>query len=114
MRIISAEVLASKILDCFTNKVDCVGYTGRSRKTPYGKLFVDKCRNFVGEQCSFVEAWEVLQYAKGQVRLLSQLVLGILRRWHPLHCWIISLGTRIGICGIMASGWIIRRGGCVG
>lgn len=57
------EVLASRILDCFTN-VPHVEYTGRVRNTKDGKIYVDKCKNFVGEDYSFVEAREVMEYCK--------------------------------------------------
>ena len=53
------EVLASQILDCFVNKIDCVSYSGRVRNTKQGKLYVDKCQNFVTEEYSFVEAYEL-------------------------------------------------------
>lgn len=56
------EVLASKILDCFENKVDCVEYRGKIRNTTEGKIYIDKCKNFVDEKHSFVEAWEVIEY----------------------------------------------------
>lgn len=58
------EVLASKILDCFNNKISCVSYSGRIRNTASGKIYVDKCKNFVDERYSFVEAWELLEYAR--------------------------------------------------
>lgn len=58
------EVLASKILGCFDNKIDCIEYTGRLRNTIEGKLYVNKCRNFVDEKYSFVEAWEIIEYCK--------------------------------------------------
>ena len=57
------EVLASHVLDCFTN-VPHVQYTGRMRTTKEGKIYVDKCKNFVGEDYSFVEAKEVMQYCE--------------------------------------------------
>lgn len=60
------EVLSSKMLSCFSNKIDCVEYTGRYRNTKEGKLYVDKCKNFVGEEYSFVEAWELIEYANRQ------------------------------------------------
>lgn len=53
------EVLASKILGCFINKIDYVSYTGRIRNIRDEKLYVDKCKNFVGEEYSFVEAYEL-------------------------------------------------------
>lgn len=57
------EVLASKVLDCFTN-VEHVQYSGRVRNTKSGKMYVDKCKNFVDEQRSFVEAREVMEYCR--------------------------------------------------
>lgn len=57
------EVLASHVLDCFTN-IPHVQYTGRMRTTKEGKIYVDKCKNFVGEDYSFVEAKEVMQYCE--------------------------------------------------
>lgn len=58
------EVLASKILKCFDNKISCIEYTGRYRNTKDGRLYVDKCENFVEERYSFVEAWEVMNYCQ--------------------------------------------------
>lgn len=55
------EVLASHVLDCFTN-VAHVQYSGRVRNTKDGKLYVNKCKNFVGESYSFVEAKEVIDF----------------------------------------------------
>ena len=57
------EVLASHVLDCLTN-VPHVQYSGRVRNTKSGKMYVDKCKNFVGEQYSFVEAREVMEYCR--------------------------------------------------
>lgn len=57
------EVLASHILDCFTN-VPHVQYSGRVRTTRKGKMYVDKCKNFVDEHYSFVEAREVMEYCR--------------------------------------------------
>ena len=56
------EVLSSKVLDCFTGGIRHVEYVGRVRNTSNGKLYVDKCKNFVGNSHSFVEAWEVIEY----------------------------------------------------
>lgn len=58
------EVLASKILSCFQTKVDTVEYTGRVRNTKVGKLYVSKCKNFVTDDYSFVEAWEIMEYCR--------------------------------------------------
>lgn len=65
------EVLASKILDCFTN-IPHVQYNGRIRTTRtnkmkesfVSKIYVDKCKNFVGEDYSFTEAREVMEYCR--------------------------------------------------
>lgn len=54
------EVLASQMLDCFANKISCVHYEAVN----INGLYVSKCRNFVGESYSFVEAWEVMEYCK--------------------------------------------------
>lgn len=54
------EVLASQILSCFANKIRCVEYTGEY----VNNLYVDKCENFVGEDYSFVEACEVMNYCR--------------------------------------------------
>lgn len=53
------EVMASHILDCFVN-LDHVTYTGRKTKIGY----IDKCKNFVTNEYSFVEAYEVMEYCK--------------------------------------------------
>lgn len=57
------EVLASHVLDCFTN-VPHVKYSGRVRNTATGKSYVDKCKNFIIEEYSFVEARDVMDYCK--------------------------------------------------
>lgn len=57
------EVLASHVLDCFTN-VSHVQYSGRVRNTATGKMYVDKCKNFVTETYSFVEARDVMSFCK--------------------------------------------------
>lgn len=56
------EVLASKILDCFDTDLNIVSYTGRVRNTKVGKLYVSKCKNFITDDYSFVEAWEIIEY----------------------------------------------------
>ena len=56
------EVLASKILSCF--KINYVEYYGRMRHTDSGYVYVDKCKNFITEDVSFVEAFEVMEYCK--------------------------------------------------
>ena len=55
------EVMASHVLDCFVN-LGHVQYTGRQTKTGY----IDKCKNFVTDEYSFVEAYEVMEYCKLQ------------------------------------------------
>ena len=56
------EVLAYKILQCFGSNLDVVEYTGRIRNTKVGKLYVSKCKNFVDDKYSFIEAWEIIEY----------------------------------------------------
>lgn len=56
------EVLASKILECFDTNLSVVEYTGRVRNTKVGKLYVSKCKNFITDDYSFVEAWEIIEY----------------------------------------------------
>lgn len=73
------EVLASKMLSCFDNKIDCIEYTGRYRSTKEGRLYVDKCKNFVGEEYSFVEAWELMEYANRQGISFRDKILGYSR-----------------------------------
>ncbi len=58
------EVLASDILGCFKNKIDCVAYVSDMKDTADGESLVSICKNFVGEDLSFVEAWEVMEYLK--------------------------------------------------
>lgn len=70
------EVLASKMLGCFTNRINCVEYTGRLRNTKVGKIYVDKCKNFVDETHSFVEAWELMEYARNNNISYRDKVLG--------------------------------------
>lgn len=52
------EVLASEILKCFDNKIDCIEYTLHT----INGLTVSKCKNFVDERYSFIEAWELIEY----------------------------------------------------
>ncbi len=55
------EVLASKILNCFDGKLLHVRYTGRYRNTSFGRMYVNKCENFmVKENKSFVRAEDIL------------------------------------------------------
>lgn len=58
------EVLASDILGCFKNKIDTVAYVSDMKNTADGVALVSICKNFVGEEYSFVEAWEVMEYLK--------------------------------------------------
>lgn len=52
------EVFASKIIACFNTSIPIVTYTGYKRKS----YFVSKCRCFVDDYYSFVEAEELLGY----------------------------------------------------
>lgn len=56
------EVLASKVLGCFefNCNLDYVRYTGRYRNTTVGRLYVDKCKNFINEKVSLVDADAVI------------------------------------------------------
>ena len=56
------EVLASKILSCFN--IRYVEYTGRMRTTESGKVYVDKSANYVTEDISFIDAFEVMEYCR--------------------------------------------------
>ncbi len=58
------EILASEILDCFENKLTCIPYAGDMKVTKDGTEFVSICKNFVNEEHSFVEAWEIMEYCK--------------------------------------------------
>lgn len=58
------EVLASRILECFANRVDSISYVGDRKETSDGTLYISICKNFVNERYSFVEAWEVMEYFK--------------------------------------------------
>ncbi|MDE7044532.1 MAG: hypothetical protein K2O97_05870, partial [Acetatifactor sp.] len=58
------EILASEILNCFENKIDCVSYVGDIKETAEGTEFISICKNFINEEYSFVEAWEVMEYAR--------------------------------------------------
>ncbi|MCM1541683.1 MAG: hypothetical protein NC121_10525 [Blautia sp.] len=58
------EILASDMLTCFENRIDCVAYVGDIKETTEGTEFVSICKNFVDEEYSFVEAWEVMEYLK--------------------------------------------------
>ena len=52
------EVLASKIIACFNTSISAVAYRGYKRKG----YFVSKCKCFVDDYYSFVEAEELLGY----------------------------------------------------
>lgn len=58
------EILASDMLDCFDYVIESISYVGDIKTTSEGKEFVSICKNFIEEQYSFVEAWEVMEYAK--------------------------------------------------
>lgn len=59
------EVLASDILSCFKNRLENITYVSDIKYTQSGgRAFVSICKNFVGEEYSFVEAWEVMEYCR--------------------------------------------------
>lgn len=58
------EILASEILECFEHKIDSVKYEGDEKNMMDGMGHVSICKNFVGEEHSFVEAWEVIDYCR--------------------------------------------------
>lgn len=58
------EILASEILTCFDHIIDCIVYVGDIKETTEGTEFISICQNFVGEEYSFVEAWEVMDYLR--------------------------------------------------
>lgn len=74
------EVLASKILDCFSNKIECVHYDGRIRNTSYGKIYTDKCKSYARETHSAVEAWEIMEYTSRQGLNYRDYILGLSRK----------------------------------
>lgn len=57
------EILASDVLTCFENTVNCIAYVGDLKETVDGTEFISICKNFVEEEFSFIEAWEVMEYA---------------------------------------------------
>ncbi|MCM1210953.1 MAG: hypothetical protein NC318_05065 [Blautia sp.] len=58
------EILAADILTCFENVAESITYVGDIKETSEGTEFISICKNFVGEQYSFIEAWEVMEYTK--------------------------------------------------
>lgn len=58
------EVLASEILECFDNCLECIEYASDVKKTVDGVSVVSICKNFIEEDYSFAEAWEVIEYCK--------------------------------------------------
>lgn len=72
------EVLASDILGCFGNRLESVSYVGDIKNTMDGPAYVSICKNFVGEEYSFVEAWEVMEYCKRRGINFREYTL---RRW---------------------------------
>lgn len=58
------EVLASEILECFDNKLESIEYVSDIKNTVDGTAVVSICKNFIEEDYSFVEAWEVMEYHK--------------------------------------------------
>lgn len=77
------EVLASKILDCFSNKIDCVHYTGEMRNT----FYISRCKSYARETHSAVEAWEIMEYA--------------LRQGISYRDYILSLSKRVADIGVL-------------
>ena len=71
------EVLASKILDCFSNKIECVHYDGRMRNTTYGKIYTSKCKSYARETHSAIEAWEIMEYCQRQGISYRDYILGL-------------------------------------
>lgn len=72
------EVLASEVLECFENVIDSIVYVSDVKNTMNGEAYVSICRNFVGEEYSFVEACEVMDYCRR---------VGIDFREHCLERW---------------------------
>lgn len=72
------EVLASDILGCFKNRIDTVAYVSDMKNTADGEALVSICKNFVGEEYSFVEAWEVMEYLK---RCDTDFITYCMERW---------------------------------
>lgn len=58
------EILASEILECFENTIDSIVYAGDIKNTADGLAVISICQNFVEEDYSFVEAWELMDYLK--------------------------------------------------
>ncbi len=58
------EVLASQVLECFENKIDSITYESDTKNMLDGEGQVSICKNFVGEEYSFVEAWEAMDYCR--------------------------------------------------
>lgn len=58
------EILASEILECFENRIDSIVYLSDIKDTASGTAYVSICQNFVKEEHSFIEAWEVIEYCK--------------------------------------------------
>ena len=58
------EVLSSEILECFSDTIEHVTYVSDIKNTMDGVAHVSICKNFVGEEYSFVEAWEVMDYCR--------------------------------------------------
>ena len=72
------EVLASEILECFENRLDSIVYLSDIKETARGTAYVSICQNFVREEQSFIEAWEVLDYCKRRKINFRELCL---ERW---------------------------------
>ena len=54
------EILASEILECFENGIESIVYLSDVKETASGTAYVSICQNFVNEEHSFIEAWEVI------------------------------------------------------
>ena len=72
------EILTSEILECFDHTLESVKYVGDDKNMMEGMGHVSICKNFVGEDYSFVEACEVMDYCK---RLNIDFREYCLRRW---------------------------------
>ncbi len=58
------EILASEILECFESTIKCVKYVMDTKLMMDGEGNVSICKNFIDEEYSFVEAWEVMDYCR--------------------------------------------------
>lgn len=70
------EVLASQVLECFENKIDSITYESDTKNMLDGEGQVSICKNFVGEEYSFVEAWEAMDYCRASWHQLQEILYG--------------------------------------